>query len=118
MAKHNETGIKGEEIAENFLQKKGYQILYRNWRYEKKEVDIIAEKDNLLIFIEVKTRSGTAFGFPEDAVTEKKQELLKLAAEEFLYRNTEYEQVRFDIISIIYKENTVKEIEHFEDAFF
>lgn len=118
MAKHNETGVKGEEIAENFLQTKGYKILHRNWRWERKEVDIIAETNGLLVFIEVKTRSTAYFGFPEDAVDHKKQDFLKLAAEEFLYQNPEYTQIRFDIISIITQKETIKEIMHFEDAFF
>ena len=118
MAKHNETGIKGEEIAENFLQTKGYKILYKNWTYDKKEVDIIALKEHLLVFVEVKTRADTYFGFPEDAVDEKKQEYLKVAAEEFLHQHSEYNEIRFDIVSIIYSKGTTKEVKHFEDAFF
>lgn len=118
MAKHNETGIKGEEIAENFLLTKGYTILHRNWRCGQKEVDIIAKHNGLLIFTEVKTRSNTYFGNPEDAVTEQKQDYLKTAAEEFLYQNPEYEQIRFDIISIVTKKGKLEEIVHFEDAFF
>jgi len=118
MAKHNETGIKGEEIAENFLQTKGYKILHRNWRWEKKEVDIIAETNGLLVFIEVKTRSASHFGFPEDAVGHYKQDYLKIAAEEFLHQYPIYTQIRFDIISIITQQGLIKEIVHFEDAFF
>lgn len=118
MAKHNETGIKGEEIAENFLQTKGYTILHRNWRWQQKEVDIIAETNGLLIFIEVKTRSNNYFGNPEDAVNYKKQDYLKTAAEEFMYQYPEYQLIRFDIISIITKKGKLEEIVHFEDAFF
>ena len=118
MAKHNETGIKGEEIAENFLKTKGYSILYRNWRHGKKEVDIIAELNNLLIFIEVKARSDNFFGYPEEAVDYKKVDYLKVAAEEFLYRHPQYTNIRFDIISILYNRERVEEITHFEDAFF
>ena len=118
MAKHNETGIKGEEIAENFLQTKGYKILHRNWRWEKKEVDIIAETNSLLVFIEVKTRSASHFGFPEDAVGHQKQDYLKTAAGEFLHQYPIYTQIRFDIISIITQKGLIKEIVHFEDAFF
>lgn len=118
MAKHNETGIKGEQIAENFLQKKGYLILHRNWCYEKTEVDIIAQKDDMLVFVEVKTRSSHKFGFPEDAVNNKKQNLLKTAAEAFLYANTGYNKIQFDIISIHLKDGDIKEIQHFDDAFY
>lgn len=118
MAKHNETGVKGEEIAENFLQTKGYKLLHRNWRFEKKEVDIVAELDGLLIFTEVKTRSDAYFGYPEDAVGHKKQDYLKTAAEAFLYQYPQYTRIRFDIISIITQKGIIKEIVHFEDAFF
>lgn len=117
MAKHNETGIKGEEIAKNFLQTKGYKILDTNWRFEKMEVDIVATLAELLIFVEVKTRSTNYFGYPEDSVTDKKQDLLKTAAEEYLFQNPQYEQIRFDIVSITMSDNK-EEIQHFEDAFF
>lgn len=118
MAKHNETGSNGEKIAENFLQTKGYNILHRNWKWEKKEVDLIAEKDGLLVFVEVKTRSASYFGYPEDAVGPAKQEYLKTAAGEFLYRHPEFDQIRFDIISIMMRKDAIQEIVHFEDAFF
>lgn len=117
MAKHNETGIKGEEIAKNFLQTKGYKVLDTNWRFEKMEVDIVATLAELLIFVEVKTRSTNYFGYPEDSVTDKKQDLLKTAAEEYLFQNPQYEQIRFDIVSITMSDNK-EEIQHFEDAFF
>ncbi len=118
MAKHNETGSNGEKIAENFLQTKGYSILHRNWKHEKKEVDLVAEQDGLLVFVEVKTRSAAYFGYPEDAVGPAKQDYLKTAAEEFLYRYPQYQRIRFDIISIITQHDRIKEIVHFEDAFF
>jgi len=118
MAKHNETGIKGEQIAENFLLKKGYVILHCNWRFGRREVDIIAEKDNILVFVEVKTRSSYNFGFPEEAVTLKKQNFLKLAAEAFLENAPQYTLARFDTISILLNSGQVKEVIHFEDAFY
>ncbi|MBS1771873.1 MAG: YraN family protein [Bacteroidetes bacterium] len=118
MPKHKETGIKGEQIAENFLLKKGYKILHRNWRFEKKEIDIIAETDGLLVFVEVKTRSYYGFGYPEDAVSAKKQEFMKLSAEEFTSIHKEYTDVRFDIISILLKGDEASEIVHIEDAFY
>ena len=118
MAKHNETGIKGEEIAENFLKTKGYSILHRNWRHGKKEVDIIAELNNMLIFVEVKARRDSFFGYPEEAVDTRKIGYLKTAAEEFLFQNPQYSEIRFDIISILSSDKMIKEIKHFEDAFF
>jgi len=118
MAKHNETGIKGEQIAENFLLKKGFHVLFRNWRFEKKEVDIIAEKDGLLVFVEVKTRKNSFFGFPEESVSPSKVGFLKTAAEAFLFNYPEYTRMQFDIISIIMANGDVKEIQHIEDAFY
>ncbi len=87
MSKHNETGIKGEQIAGIFLLNKGYSILFTNWRHGKKEVDIIAQKDEFLIFIEVKTRTNFNFGFPEESVNTKKKNFLRAAAEAFLELN-------------------------------
>jgi putative endonuclease len=119
MGKHNETGIKGEQIAVNFLLKKGYKILHNNWRHERKEIDIIAQKDDLLVFVEVKTRNRTDFGFPEEAVKGKKQGFMKLAAEAYMDSNKEFQKIQFDIISILIdNEGTVKELLHFEDAFY
>ncbi len=118
MAKHKETGIKGEHIAENFLLNKGYNILRSNWRFGKKEVDIIAEKDGLVVIVEVKTRTSFEFGYPEEAVNQLKQQHLKQAAEAFFDENRQYNDVRFDIISILLNNGAVKEIIHFEDAFY
>lgn len=118
MAKHKETGIKGEHIAENFLLKKGYDILHCNWRSGKKEIDIIAEKEGLIVIAEVKTRTSYEFGYPEEAVSLSKQQHLKQAAEAFFDENKQYNDVRFDIISILLQNGEVKEIIHFEDAFY
>ena len=68
MAKHYDLGKKGEEIAANYLAEKGYKIIARNWRFGKDEIDIIAEHDNFLVIIEVKTRSSSDYGEPEEAV--------------------------------------------------
>lgn len=118
MTKHKETGIKGEQIAENFLLRKGYTILERNWRFGKKEIDIIAETNGLLIFIEVKTRATTYFGYPEDAVSANKQDFMKLSAEAYIAEHVQFSEVRFDVISIIFVNDIVKEILHIEDAFY
>ena len=118
MAKHNETGVKGEQIAQNFLINKGYTILHRNWCFGKMEVDIIAEKDGVLVFTEVKARKNYHFGFPEEFVNLKKQGYLKSAAEAFTDSNPRYISIRFDIISVQLENGEIKEIVHFEDAFY
>jgi putative endonuclease len=118
MSKHNETGVKGEQIAEKFLLEKGYAVLHRNWCFEKKEIDIVAQKGDMLVFVEVKTRTNLYFGFPEEAVNLRKQEYLKTAAEAFLDTFPGYIKVQFDIISIHIRNDEVKEVFHFEDAFY
>jgi len=118
MTKHKQTGAIGEQIAAKFLENKNYLILHQNWRYEKKEVDIIALDKEMLVFVEVKTRRDFSFGFPEEAVTVQKQNFLKTAADAFVEAHPQYNQLRFDIISIIVDAAIAKEIKHFEDAFF
>jgi putative endonuclease len=118
MSKHNETGVKGEQLSENFLLGKGYFILHRNWRFEKKEIDLIALYKDIIVFVEVKTRSRMDFGFPEDAVNFRKQSFMKLAAEAFLEKFPNFKKIQFDVVSIFYKNEKAIEITHFEDAFY
>lgn len=117
MAQHNQTGIRGEQIARDFLQKKNYKILETNWRHEKEEVDIIAMDGEELVIVEVKTRSTDYFGEPEEAVDEAKEKRLITAAEAFIEENDLDVEVRYDIISIILRDNR-HEIRHIQDAFF
>ncbi len=118
MFKHTQTGAKGEQIAVNFLKEKGYEILHTNWRLGKKEIDIIALVNDMLVFAEVKTRRNFDFGFPEEAVTPGKERYLKAAADGFLDAHPHYQKIRFDIISIVLKNEELLELRHFEDAFF
>lgn len=118
MSKHNEIGTNGELLAVKFLQNKGLIILETNWHSGKKEIDIIAENSDSIVFIEVKTRSNFSFGFPEEAVTASKKKLLKLAAEDYFEQNKSSKVIRFDIISILQQGNETKEIIHIEDAFY
>ena len=117
MAKHNETGVKGEQIAEKFLLNKGYTILELNRRFGKKEVDIIASKDGATIFVEVKCRKSSYYGHPEAFAGPKKQAFLREAAESYLLENEACDTVQFDVLSIIFDGVKVKEIVHFENAF-
>ena len=118
MSKHSKIGIKGEHIGAEFLLNKGYNILHKNWRSGRKEVDIIAFKDDILVIVEVKTRSKSVLSYPEEAVTRKKQEFLRIAAADFIAQFPEYVHVRFDIISILLDREGVNEIVHFEEAFY
>ncbi len=117
MAKHNRTGQIGEEIAAAYLVEKGFTILAQNYRYQRAEVDIIAQKSTLLIFVEVKTRTTNYHGFPEAAITQKKVDLFLLAAEEFIHElNWQYD-IRFDVIAISGGNHLPMQIHHIEDAF-
>ncbi len=118
MSKHSKIGIKGEQIGAEFLLNKGYNILHKNWRSGKKEVDIVAFKDDILVIVEIKTRSKSIISYPEEAVTRKKQEFLRIAATDYTAQFPQYINVRFDIISIILDKDIVKEIVHFEEAFY
>ena len=117
MAEHNELGKFGEELAVEFLQKNGYAILETNWTFQKAEVDIIAQKENTLAIVEVKTRSSIDFGLPQDFVKPKKIQLLVKAVNEYVTSNDLDVEVRFDIIAV-FKENGGYKIEHIEDAFY
>lgn len=117
MAEHNELGTLGEELAADFLQQNGYEILETNWTFQKAEIDIIAQKGNVLAIVEVKTRSSIDFGLPQDFVKPKKIQLLVKAVNEYVIQNDLTLDVRFDIIAI-HKEGNQLNIEHLEDAFF
>lgn len=116
MAQHNELGKKGEQLAVNFLIKKDYQIIERNYRFDKAEVDIIAKQKDTLAIIEVKTRSSKDFGNPQDFVKPKQIKNLVKAVDEYVTVNDLDVEVRFDIIAIV-KEKKGYKIEHLEDAF-
>jgi putative endonuclease len=100
MAAHTDFGILGEELARDYLVRKGYTILYRNWRHSHYEIDIVALKEDLPHFVEVKTRSSNEFGEPEDSVSKKKIRCLLQAADEFIYKHPRYTDFRIDILSI------------------
>ena len=115
----SEIGALGEKTAENYLIRQNYRILERNWRYSRAEIDIIAIQDDILVFIEVKTRSSTYFGAPEDSVDSKKEALIMDAAQRYMEEIDHTWEIRFDIVSILLdKSLKVIKIEHFEDAFF
>lgn len=117
MAQHNELGKKGEQLAVDFLLEGGYKIIERNYRFDKAEVDIIAQKESVLAIIEVKTRSSADFGNPQDFVKPKQIKNLVKAVDEYINVNDLDVEVRFDIIAII-KENKSYKIEHLENAFY
>jgi putative endonuclease len=117
MARHNELGKKGEQLAVDYLIKKGYTIVQRNYRFQKAEVDIIAQIKDTLAIVEVKTRSTIDFGNPQDFVKPKQIQRLVKAVDEYVNLNKLNVEVRFDIIAIIRQGNSYN-IEHLENAFY
>jgi len=117
MGKH-EIGLKGEEIAKNYLQSNSYEVLEERWRYNKAELDIICKKGDALIFVEVKTRSTDYYGPPEEFVSVKKKKLMSMAASAYMQKVNHDWEIRFDIISIIIDGKQKHKLQHFKDAFF
>lgn len=116
MAKHNDLGKDGEEQAARYLAEKGYRILHRNWRSGRHELDIIAMDGAEYVFIEVKTRKDTAFGNPEEAVSDRKIRSIVTAADNYLRTCKIDNPVRFDVISIISDGRNFK-FKHYIEAF-
>jgi putative endonuclease len=110
------TGDRGEQAAANFLRGKGYTILATNWRSGHKEIDLIADDCGRIVFVEVKTRSTASFGYPEEAVTQAKQQKIASAAYEWIMQNRFGGEIRFDIIAILRQQDKTM-ITHFTDAF-
>lgn len=100
MASHLEIGKEGEKLAEVYLVERGYTVLHRNWRYSRYEIDLVTTRNDLLRFIEVKFRSSTQYGQPEDAVNRKKIKDLMQAIDQFIYLNPQYNDFRLDVLSI------------------
>lgn len=117
MAEHNELGKAGEKDAVNLLRQKGYQILETNFTFDRAEVDIIAQKDQNLIVVEVKTRSTPDFGDPQDFVKPAQIKRLIKAVDHYINEKELDLEVRFDIVAII-KNKSGKRLEHIEDAFY
>jgi putative endonuclease len=116
MAQHNETGKQGEEEAARFLREKGYEILARNYRYQHAEIDLIARKNKLLVFAEVKTRTNLHYGNPEEFVNYTKARLIMKAAEHYIFSTDWWHDVRFDIVAVSIANNELR-VKHIEDAF-
>ena len=117
MATHLDLGRTGESLAKAHLEGKGYEILDENWTHGKLEVDLIALQKGVIIFIEVKTRTGNGFGEPEDFVDARKQRLLVDAADEYIYLMNHQGEVRFDIVSVLFDKQNNHVLKHIEDAF-
>jgi len=112
MTQSAELGKSGEDLAEKYLNKIGYKIIEKNFKTKFGEIDIIAKDKKTIVFAEVKTRAGNAYGSPQSAVNFYKQKHLSLAAFTFIKKNSLKSDYRFDIIAIC-----DDKIEHIENAF-
>ncbi len=109
-------GIIGEDLAVKYLLSLNYKILERNWRFGRKEIDIIANDKGELVIVEVKLRTADYAGEPYEAVNSRKQNNIIIAAEEYIIDNNLDIETRFDIVSILLMDNNY-EIDHIKDAF-
>lgn len=117
MAKHNDFGNLAEDLAADFLIKKNYKILARNFRYQRAEIDIVAEFDNLIVVVEVKARGTDIFMEPQEAVTKSKIKSIVLCTDYFMNHRNIDKEVRFDIIAVLPDQSGKLQITHLEDAF-
>ncbi len=117
MAHHHQTGITGEAMAATYLVQNGFTILHQGWRHSHWEVDIIVCKEQVLHFVEVKTRRTKKFGHPEDAVSKKKIKNLINASEEYLYQFPQWKRIQFDILAITILKKQPAEYFFIEDVF-
>ncbi len=119
MAQHNDLGKWGEEFAANYLVDKGYTLYERDWKFGKRDLDIVAYNPNhtVLVFIEVKTRSANELLLPEQAVTKQKMKSVALAANAFIKERNITDEVQFDVISITGISAQNASLNHIENAF-
>lgn len=117
MAQHNELGKIGEQLAVDFLESKGYEIIARNYTFQKAEIDIIAKHNNMMICVEVKTRNSEFFGDPQEFVKPSKIKLLVKAMDAFILENDIAMESQFDIIAVL-KNNKIEQLTHYENAFY
>ena len=116
MATHNELGKWGEDLAADYLQRKGYTIIERDWKSGKRDLDIIAQDGNVIVFVEVKTRRNRLYGEPEESVDYHKLQNLQQAISHYVKFKHIRQEIRFDIISIVGTVGTDPDIQHIQDV--
>ena len=116
MAAHNELGKWGEDLAAEYLQRKGYTIIERDWKSGRRDLDIVAQDGNVIVFVEVKTRRNSLYGEPEEAVDYHKLQNLHQAINHYVKFKHIRQEIRFDIISIVGTIGTEPDIQHIQDV--
>ena len=117
MPQHIELGKLGEQLARTYITQKAFSILSVNWKYSYYEIDIIASRESILHFIEVKTRSNTRFGFPEESVDKQKMKKLMKAADHYLYLHPNWKWVQYDVLSILIGKDQAPDFFFIEDVY-
>ena len=117
MAEHNDFGNLAEDLAADYLTQKNYKIVVRNFRYQKAEIDIVTEFEDLIVVVEVKARSYDTLIEPQEAVTKKKIKSIVLCTDFFMRERNLDKEVRFDIITVLPDQSGKLQIHHIEDAF-
>ena len=119
MARHNDTGKWGEELATEMLRGKGYTIIERDWHSGHRDIDIIARSPDLrtIVFVEVKTRATDVITKPEEAVDRRKIRNIGMAADSYVKMLNVLDELRFDVISVIGGTKETAQVEHIVDAF-
>lgn len=116
MAAHNELGKWGEDLAADYLQRKGYTIIERDWKSGRRDLDIVAKNGNVIVFVEVKTRHNSLYGQPEEAVDYRKLQSLQQAINHYIKFRHIRQEVRFDIISVVGTIGSEPDIQHIQDV--
>ena len=106
-------GAKGELLAAEMLRQKGFEIIERNYRFKRSEIDLIVKKDNWLVFVEVRVRNSNTFGYPEQTISQAKRKKVMEGAAHYLEEVNWTGNVRYDVVAI-----HKNDIRHFEDAFY
>jgi len=117
MAAHHEFGKAGEQMAAEWLEQRGFQLISRNWKSARYELDIIACREDVLHIIEVKSRHDDRFGLPEDWVDRKKAGHILSAGEAFQLKYPKWKQVQYDILSILLRPGGKLEFFFIEDVY-
>ena len=116
MAAHNDTGKWGEDLAAKYLEEKGYTIVERDWKSGRRDIDIIALDDDVVVFVEVKTRRNRLFGDPEESVDYHKLQNLQQAISHYLKFRNIRQDIRFDIISVVGTIGSEPDIQHIQNV--
>ena len=116
MAAHNELGAWGEQLAVDYLLRKGYTIMERDWKSGHRDIDIIAKNGDVVVFVEVKTRRNRVFGEPEEAIDFHKLQNLQQAINHYVKYKHIRQPIRFDIVSIVGTIGNTPDIRHIQDV--